>query len=243
MHTLHHANLQAAYGSEGAWQITPVSFALPEEFEEWKQWVGTAMHEQQGLKSPVETAQGGSGASAASAEHEHSSSGTRAAAPQRGLGAVDEHGGGSGGSGASAASAEVFGEHGGSRGGSEASAACAEHEHSSSGTPAAALQSGLGVVSERGGGSEQELWILKTGQDAGSFYAFKGLNRPCICVVSCDLPSRFLLLVRSETGQDAVLFFGVPGRKKELLRGNACLALCVLASMVVIVMVAVVSVV
>jgi hypothetical protein len=205
MHTLHHANLQAAYGSEGAWQITPVSFALPEEFEEWKQWVGTAMHEQQGLKSPVETAQGGSGASAASAE--------------------------------------VFGEHGGSRGGSEASAACAEHEHSSSGTPAAALQSGLGVVSERGGGSEQELWILKTGQDAGSFYAFKGLNRPCICVVSCDLPSRFLLLVRSETGQDAVLFFGVPGRKKELLRGNACLALCVLASMVVIVMVAVVSVV
>ena len=185
MHTLHHANLQAAYGSEGAWQITPVSFALPEEFEEWKQWVGTAMHEQQGLKSPVETAQGGSGASAASAEH----------------------------------------------------------EHSSSGTPAAALQSGLGVVSERGGGSEQELWILKTGQDAGSFYAFKGLNRPCICVVSCDLPSRFLLLVRSETGQDAVLFFGVPGRKKELLRGNACLALCVLASMVVIVMVAVVSVV
>lgn len=30
--------MQAAYGDQGAWQITPVSFALPEELEEWRRW-------------------------------------------------------------------------------------------------------------------------------------------------------------------------------------------------------------
>jgi len=37
--------LQAALGDQGAWRITPVSFALPEEMDEWRAWaaVGRAM--------------------------------------------------------------------------------------------------------------------------------------------------------------------------------------------------------
>jgi hypothetical protein len=134
--------LRAAYG-EGAWQLVPCSFALPDELPLLRQWMGQRLGSE---RQPGRTGQephqpAASGATSTAAGQNEAASRRAGEAPEAGSAATAR----AESSGAACSSGEVFQPDG-------------LGEASSSGAREASASSG---------GAANELWILKTAQHLG----------------------------------------------------------------------------